>query len=88
MGIFPDRLKYAIVKPLFKNGDKSDVSNYRPISLLPAFSKVLEKVTYVRIFQHFPNYSVLIDEQFGFRPKSSTMTAAYSLINEVLDALN
>jgi hypothetical protein len=87
-GIFPDRLKYAVVKPIFKNGDKSDVSNYRPISLLPAFSKVFEKVIYVRIFQHLSNNSILIDEQFGFRPKSSTMTAAYSLINEVLDALN
>ena len=48
--IFPDRLKYAVVKPIFRNGDKFDVSNYSPISLLPAFSKVLEKVIYVRIF--------------------------------------
>ena len=68
-GIFPDRLKHAEVKPIFKNGDKSDVSNYRPISLLPAFSKVLEKVIYVRMYQYLVNNSILINEQFGFRPQ-------------------
>ena len=88
VGIFPDRLKYAVVKQILKNGDKSDVSNYRPISLLPAFSKVFEKVIYVRLYQHLANNNILIDEQFGFRPKSSTTAAAYNLINEVLDALN
>jgi hypothetical protein len=48
-GIFPEKLKYAVIKPIFKNGDRNDISNYRPISLLPAFSKVFEKVLYVRI---------------------------------------
>jgi Notch-like protein len=42
-GIFPARMKYSIVKPLFKKGDKSDISNYRPISLLTSFSKIFEK---------------------------------------------
>jgi hypothetical protein len=87
-GISPDRLKYAVVKLILKNGDKRVVSNYRPISLLRAFSKVLEKVIYVRMYQHLVNNSILINEQFGFKPKSSTTAAAYSLINEVLDALN
>ena len=45
-GIFPDCLKYAVVKPLFKKGDKSKILNYRPISILSSFSKVLEKVMY------------------------------------------
>ena len=75
-------------KVMFLTTDKSDVSNYRPISLLPAFSKVFEKVIYVRLYQHLANNNILIDEQFGFRPKSSTTAAAYNLINEVLDALN
>jgi hypothetical protein len=48
-GVFPDRSIYAVVKPILKNGDKRDVSNYRPISLLPAFYKFLEKVIYVRM---------------------------------------
>jgi len=41
-GVFPDRLKYAIVKPIYKKGQKQDISNYRPISLLTSFSKVFE----------------------------------------------
>jgi hypothetical protein len=45
-GTFPSRLKYAIIKPIFKNGDKKKVANYRPISLLPSFSKILEKIMY------------------------------------------
>jgi len=41
-GVFPDRLKYAIVKPIFKKGNKQEISNYRPISLLTSFSKIIE----------------------------------------------
>ena len=87
-GIFPERLKYAVVKLILKNGDRSDVSNYRPISLLLAFSKVFEKVLYVQKYQHLINNNILADEQFGFRPKSSTMAATLSLINEIIDAFN
>jgi len=48
-GIFPVRLKYTIIKPIFKKGDDQDITNYRPISLLTSFSKVIEKLTYVRL---------------------------------------
>jgi hypothetical protein len=65
-GIFPSRLKYAEVKPLFKKGDKKDMSNYRPISLLTAFSKVIEKVIYARLYWHLNNKNILVNEQFGF----------------------
>jgi hypothetical protein len=60
-GMFAERLKYAVIKPVFKSGGRSDVSNYRPISLLPAFSKVFEKVLYVRMYQHFINNNILVD---------------------------
>jgi Notch-like protein len=43
-GVFPDSLKYAILRPLFKKGNKNDVSNYRPISILTLFSKSFEKI--------------------------------------------
>jgi hypothetical protein len=43
IGIFPDRSKYAIIKPIFKKGDYQDITNYRPISLLTSFSKIIEK---------------------------------------------
>jgi hypothetical protein len=81
-------LKYAEIVPLFKKGDKKDMSNYRPISLLSAFSKVCVKVIYVRLYQHLINHSVLVNEQFGFKAKSSTGKATFNLISEILEALN
>ena len=83
----PDRLKCAVVKPLFKKGDKSNISNYRPISILSSFTKVLEKVMYNHLQEHLNKYSVLA-EQLGFRTDSTTNKATYKLINETLKALN
>jgi hypothetical protein len=83
-GIFPCRLKYAEVVPLFKKSNKKDMSNYRPVSLLTAFSKVFEKVIYVRLYQHLISHSVLVNEQFGRKAKLSTAKAIFSLINELL----
>jgi hypothetical protein len=48
-GFFPERLKYSTIKPLYKKGDKTNPSNYRPVSLLTYFSKVLEKALYIRL---------------------------------------
>ena len=48
-GIFPDMMKKAKIRPLFKKGDRQDIQNYRPISILSAFSKILEKLTYNRL---------------------------------------
>jgi hypothetical protein len=64
------------------------MSNFRPISLLPAFSKVFEKVFYVRMYQHLINNNILVNEKFGFRTGSSTVAATFNLINEIIDALN
>jgi Notch-like protein len=47
-GSFPTQLKYSVVKPLFNKDDKKDIKNYRPISLLTSFSKIFEKVIYIR----------------------------------------
>jgi len=87
-GVFPDRLKYAIVKPLYKNGDRSIISNYRPISLLPLFSKVLEKTMYSRLNQHLIINNTLAMEKYEFRKDRSTEQAAYTLINGILQAWN
>jgi hypothetical protein len=48
-GIVPDKLKIAKVIPLFKSGERKIISNYRPVSILPVFSKILEKAVYCRI---------------------------------------
>ena len=87
-GIFPDRLKYAVVTPLFKKGEKTTVSNYRPISILSSFSKILERVMYKQLQDHLEKYSILAQEQFGFRSNSTTNKAIYKLTNEILNALN
>jgi fructose-1,6-bisphosphatase/inositol monophosphatase family enzyme len=81
-------LKYAVVKPLFKKDDKSKICNYRPISILSSFSKVLEKVMYNQVQEHLNKYSILAEEQFGFRSDSATNKATYKLSSETLNALN
>ena len=66
-GIFPDRLKYAIIKPILKKGgDDQNISNYRPISLLTSFSKIIEKLMYNRLIDHTTLHSILANEQYGF----------------------
>jgi hypothetical protein len=87
-GIFPDRLKYSIIKPLHKKGNKKDVSNYSPISLLTSFSKILEKVIQTRLPDHLHKNNIISKEQYGFQKELTTDDVVYKLINEVLNALN
>jgi Notch-like protein len=61
-GIFPDRLKYAEIKPLFKDVCKNDPFNYRPISLLTTFSKIFEKVILSRLNQHAADHNIFVSE--------------------------
>jgi fructose-1,6-bisphosphatase/inositol monophosphatase family enzyme len=87
-GTFPTRLKYAIVKPLLKKGDRENIANYRPVSLLTSFSKVSENIIYDRLLKHIKTNKILVDEQFGFRTSSSTEKASYKLNDKILNALN
>ena len=82
-GIFPDRLKVAKVVPLFKKGDKSLFSNYRPISLLPSISKIFEKVIFYQLYAYLEDHKLLYTSQYGFRKKHSTELAALELIDKV-----
>jgi len=76
------------VKPIFKKGNKHEVSNYRPISLLTSFSKIIEKLMFNRLLSHLDKNNILAKEQFGFRPQASTEQAACIMINGILKALN
>jgi hypothetical protein len=87
MGVFPTHLKYSEIIPLLKNGDKTSVMNYRPISLLTSFSKVIEKDIFVRLPSHIKNNNIL-SNQYGFRGDSSSDRAIYNFINEILKALD
>ena len=68
-GVFPDLIKIAIVSPVFKTGDTADVSNYRPVSVLPCFSKILERVRYNRLYKCLTDQKILHTQpqQFDFR---------------------
>ena len=68
-GIFPTCLKTAEVVPVYKAGDKNEVTNYRPISILSIFSKILEKLVHTRTLLFLKCHSVLTPTQYGFRPK-------------------
>ena len=80
-GIFPDDLKIAKVIPLFKKGDQSLLNNYRPISLLPSISKILERIIFNQIHTYFSTNDLYYSGQYGFREKHSTQMAALELID-------
>ena len=74
-GIFPDAMKVSKVIPVFKKGNSDELSNYRPISLLSSFSKILERLMYNRLYTFLDKHCILIPQQFGFRQNHSTETA-------------
>ena len=85
-GVFPSRMKIAKVIPMFKSGTKTDVTNYRPISLLPQFSKILEKLFLTRINSFLCVNNILSSSQYGFRTNLSTSLAVMELIEEITNA--
>ena len=87
-GIFPDLLKIARIIPIFKRGDSSDPKNYRPISLLPSFYKILEQIIYNRLISFFNKHDILHSSQHGFRTSHSTNSAIAEVLDCVTLALN
>ena len=87
-GTFPDRLKFSEVKPIFKKGNKTGFSNHRPISLLPSLSKIIAKIIYKRLYCYLNDNNILVKDQFGFKENSTTDTATYALLNNVLSSLD
>ena len=67
MGIFPNSLKNAKITPVYENGDKSLLNNYRPISLLNSFSKIYEKTFLLKLNNFLTKHTILSDNQFGFQ---------------------
>ena len=82
-GVFPESLKTAQVTPVHKKEDTLTISNYRPISLLSVFSKILEKSMYNRIYSFLCKHKLINTTQFGFRSKHSTEHALISLIETI-----
>ena len=86
-GTFPDSLKIAVVRPMYKKGDKY-ISNYRTVSLLPVISKVLQNAMHNRLNHHLNTHNILAPEQHAFKRGVSTEDAAFRLTNNVLRSLN
>ena len=87
-GIFPDKLKIAKVVPIFKSGDCALTNNYRPISLLPVISKVIEKIIYTQLSLYFESNKLFSDSQYGFRPNRSTEQATRELTDRIISAMD
>jgi len=86
-GKVPSDLKVAKVIPLYKSGNPCLFTNYRPISILPVFSKILEKVVYKRILKHLDDNNILYAHQYGFRKNYSTYMPLLQLIDKITSAL-
>ena len=87
-GIFPDSLKHATVIPIHKKGCKLNISNYRPISLLPFMSKLFEKCIYNRLIDHASTCNIFTSSQFGFRKGRSTQDAILALTENIYHSFN
>ena len=82
-GIFPEALKIAKVKPLYKKGDNFCLNNYRPISLLPTISKIFERVMFTQLYSYLNAHNLLSEQQYGFRSQHSTELACVKLVDYI-----
>ena len=89
-GIFPKHFKIAKVVPIYKGNElnKNTVNSYRPISLLPAFSKIFEKIIYNQLYEHLDSNNLLYNHQYGFQPKKSTELASLELADRLVQLLD
>ncbi len=81
-------MKIARVIPLFKNGNINDFTNYRPISLLSQFSKILEKIFHNRMMSFIEEKNILYESQYGFRKNMSTSLAILELVENITTSID
>lgn len=85
-GYFAPSLKVSKVTPVFKKGDKNLVHNYRPISIVPIFSKIFESIMYNQLNGYFEFHNLISNSQYGFRQGKSTTSAVLNIIDHTLQA--
>ena len=85
-GTFPDLLKLAKIIPIHKNGSVFTVSNFRPISLLPIFSKIFERLVYDRLICFVKKHNILTPNQYGFQANKSTEHAVNEITNCIINS--
>jgi retron-type reverse transcriptase len=81
-------LKLAIVSPIYKANENNLFENYRPISVLTCFSKLLEKLMYKRLYNYVEKHQILSEHQFGFRRNKSTEHAILELTDKISKAMD
>ena len=81
-------MKIARVIPVFKSDDQSLFTNYRPVSVLPSFSKFLERIIYNRLVHYLQSFNILCDNQYGFRKDHSTSLAIIDLYDKISTAFD
>ena len=87
LGIFPESLKIGKITPIFKKGDAQLIENYRPVSTLPIFGKIFEKIIYERLYSFFVSQNIMNPQQFGFRKGHSTSHALNFSIEHIQKSL-
>ena len=87
-GIFPDEWKVATIVPIFKGGNKEEVSNYRPVSLLPVTGKIFEKIKHYQIVNFLDDNNFLSEKQNGFRKHRSTLGSIVNFTSDIFEAIN
>ena len=87
-GYFPSQFKLARVIPLHKGGSVHDINQYRPISILPLFSKIFERVVYHQLYNFFDKYEILTPFQYGFRKNKSTTQAVLNQLEYIYNNLD
>ena len=87
-GVVPLQFKIAKVIPIFKSGERTSMDNYRPISLLSSFSKIMEKIVASRLLSFLDSNNILTKWQFGFRAGHSTSHPMVHFVNKITEALN
>ena len=87
-GVFPELIKTAKVIPSFKGGSTADVNNYRPISLLSIFDKIIEKLMHKQLYAFLEQHEVLFENQFGFRKKCSTAHSLIEITEKIKESID
>ena len=86
-GIFPDALKICKVIPIHKGESTQELNNYRPISLLSIFDKIIEKLMHKRLYNFFNIHNILFENQFGFHKNNSTSFALIQITERIKESI-
>ena len=87
-GVFPDALKISEVIPIHKGGSTEEINNYRPISLLSVFDKIIEKLMHKRLYEFLQEHNILFENQFGFRKNNSTTFALLEITEKIKETID